>query len=118
MSAEVAKSTKKSTKIKIKSDVVLTESELKKKALKGTVTIKDVCSLSKATENFVIPADRNIYGVEFTRFILRNMENNQKLIDVGGQPQEAKVPDKNPDEARFVRYNLRKDILKLRTIGA
>jgi len=53
-----------------------------------------------ATNDFLIPADRNIYGIEFTRFILRNMDNNQTLIDVG-QPVDKKLPEKTNDEARF-----------------
>ena len=31
----------------------------------------------------MISADRNSFGLLFTRFILRNCENNQTLIDVG-----------------------------------
>ena len=69
-------------------------------ALAGTISIKDVCSLGCATSDFLIPADRNVYDIEFTRFILRNMENNQKLIDVG-QPTEKPHPQKTDDEARF-----------------
>ena len=69
-------------------------------AVDGKVTIKDVCSLNMATNDFLIPADRNIYGIEFTRFILRNMDNNQTLIDVG-QPVDKKLPEKTNDEARF-----------------
>lgn len=68
--------------------------------MEDTITIKDVCALTSATDAFLIPANKNIYDIEFTRFILRNMENNQKLIDVG-QPKDKRLPAKDPDEARF-----------------
>ena len=61
-----------------------------------------MCSLSCATEDFLIPSDRNIYNIEFTRFILRNIENNQTLIDVG-QPSNVQIAEQDCEAARFVK---------------
>ena len=57
--------------------------------------MEDVLALSTATEHFLIPLDRNIYEIEFTRFILRNMETNQVMIDIGKPPEE---PEQKPAE--------------------
>ncbi|CAG5096540.1 Oidioi.mRNA.OKI2018_I69.XSR.g14667.t1.cds [Oikopleura dioica] len=72
-----------------------------KKAKTENLTINDVSTLDHATSDFLISAERNVYGIMFTRFILRNMENNQTLIDVGIPKDETDLKYSDENASRF-----------------
>ena len=87
--------------------------------------------------DYLCSNESNVYGIEFTRFTLRNAETDTKLFEVA-KPSIAgyfniylyillDVEWKNEDEipkkadqnaARFVRYQFTSDFLRLKTVGA
>ena len=62
--------------------------------------------------DYLCEFDANTYGIEFTRFKVRNMENNSTLFEV------QKSPDKDEKPSRFVKYLFPPAFLELRTLGA
>lgn len=96
----------------------ITEEELLKKDF---VTPEDVLRLNKATENYLCSTDANIYGIDFTRFKIRDMESNTVLFEIakppGLDPAESADPS-DPNAGRFVRYHFTPEFLKLQKVGA
>ncbi|XP_071093976.1 protein unc-119 homolog B-like isoform X1 [Haliotis cracherodii] len=100
----------------------LTEEELLKR---DVVTPDDVLRLSKTTEKYLCPPEANVYGIDFTRFKLRDMESGTVLFEVAKPPPPEDVEDadldledSDPNAGRFVRYQFTPQFLKLRTVGA
>ena len=71
----------------------------------------------------------NVYGIEFTRFKIRDMDCGKTLFEIAkpddvefaGDEDEAigdEVVDDDPNAGRFVRYKFSPDFLKLNTVGA
>jgi len=102
----------------------ISEEELLKQDI---VSPNDVLRLGKCTDNYLCPPEANIYGIDFTRFKLRDIDSNQVLFEVAKpppapeqenqQPEEAD-PDEDPNSGRFVRYQFTSQFLKLKTVGA
>jgi len=93
----------------------------------GKTDIKpdDVLKLKVATESYLCEIKDNVYGIEFTRFKIRNMDTEHTLFEISKpSPEEmAKfLADSNnaqdPNAGRFVRYHFGEDFLHLKTIGA
>lgn len=89
------------------------------------VTPDDVLRLSKVTEKYLCPPEANIYGIDFTRFRLRDMETQTVLFEVAKPPPsgdgdnfEPEIDDTDPNAGRFVRYQFTPQFLKLKTVGA
>ena len=70
-----------------------------------------------------------MYGIEFTRFKIRDMDEGKTLfeiarpddLDIGGDEDEAigdEVIEDDPNAGRFVRYKFSPEFLKLHTVGA
>lgn len=65
----------------------------------------------------------NIYGIEFTRFKIRDMDDGTTLFEIA-KPEDCEEEtasvevDEDPNAGRFVRYKFNPDFLKLRTVGA
>ncbi|KAI8783289.1 protein unc-119 B-A [Biomphalaria glabrata] len=129
MSSEAKTSSKKKEgflrrQAKSKCDPI-TEEELLKK---DVVTPDDVLRLSKCTDKYLCPPEANIYGIDFTRFKLRDIDSNQVLFEVAKpapnyeneEEEEEKLPepDEDPNSGRFVRYQFTPQFLKLKTVGA
>ncbi|KAL8621517.1 hypothetical protein ACOMHN_026189 [Nucella lapillus] len=100
----------------------ITEEELLQKDI---VTPDDVLRLTKGTEKYLCPPEANVYGIDFTRFRLRDMESQTVLFEVAKPPpsadsedQEQEVEDLDPNAGRFVRYQFTPQFLKLKTVGA
>ncbi|XP_071093977.1 protein unc-119 homolog B-like isoform X2 [Haliotis cracherodii] len=99
----------------------LTEEELLKR---DVVTPDDVLRLSKTTEKYLCPPEANVYGIDFTRFKLRDMESGTVLFEVAKPPPpdvedaDLDLEDSDPNAGRFVRYQFTPQFLKLRTVGA
>ncbi|XP_048257241.1 protein unc-119 homolog B-like isoform X2 [Haliotis rufescens] len=99
----------------------LTEEELLKR---DVVTPDDVLRLSKTTEKYLCPPEANVYGIDFTRFKLRDMESGTVLFEVAkppppdGEDADLDLEDSDPNAGRFVRYQFTPQFLKLRTVGA
>ncbi|KAK3745353.1 hypothetical protein RRG08_045072 [Elysia crispata] len=109
---------------KSKTDYISEEELLKK----DSVTPDDVLRLGKSTEKYLCPPEANIYGIDFTRFKLRDIDSNQVLFEVAKPPPsydaedqeepEVSDPDEDPNAGRFVRYQFTPQFLKLKTVGA
>ncbi|KAH9492172.1 hypothetical protein Btru_026485 [Bulinus truncatus] len=128
MSSEAKTSSKKKEgflrrQAKSKIDPIAEEELLKK----DVVTPDDVLRLSKCTEKYLCPPEANIYGIDFTRFKLRDIDSNQVLFEVAkpaptydNEEEEENLPepDEDPNSGRFVRYQFTPQFLKLKTVGA
>jgi len=129
MSSDTKQTTKKKEgflrrQVKSKSETI-TEEELLKK---DTITPDDVLRLGRSTENYLCPPEANIYGIDFTRFKLRDIDSNQVLFEVAKPPPtydaeenpepETSDADEDPNSGRFVRYQFTPHFLKLKTVGA
>lgn len=100
----------------------ITEEELLQKDI---VTPDDVLRLSKTTEKYLCPPEANIFGIDFTRFRLRDMETQTVLFEVAkpppatdGEEFEQEIDDSDPNAGRFVRYQFTPQFLRLKTVGA
>ncbi|XP_076453259.1 protein unc-119 homolog B-like [Babylonia areolata] len=100
----------------------VTEDELLKK---DCVTPDDVLRLTKATEKYLCPPEANVYGIDFTRFRLRDMDTQTVLFEVAKPPPSADgedldqdLEDLDPNAGRFVRYQFTPQFLRLKTVGA
>lgn len=99
----------------------VTEEELLKK---DAVTPEEVLRLNKITEKYLCSPDANIYGIDFTRFKLRDMESGAVLFEVAKPPppedgeSDTEPEDIDPHAGRFVRYQFTPQFLKLKTVGA
>lgn len=100
----------------------ITEEELLKKEF---ITPDEVLRLNKITEKYLCPPEANIYGIDFTRFRLRDLDTQTVLFEVakphpsaGGEELEQEMEDADPNAGRFVRYQFTPQFLKLKTVGA
>ncbi|XP_005100457.1 protein unc-119 homolog B isoform X2 [Aplysia californica] len=109
---------------KSKTDVVSEEELLKK----DIISPDDVLRLGRSTEKYLCPPEANVYGIDFTRFKLRDIESNQVLFEVAKPPHSYELeeneepdlpePEEDPNSGRFVRYQFTPQFLKLKTVGA
>ncbi|XP_052073888.1 protein unc-119 homolog B-A-like [Mytilus californianus] len=98
----------------------ISEDELLKK---NSVCPDDVLGLCKITDNYLCPPEANIYGIDFTRFKLRDMDSGSVIFEVAKPPPAEEDEDVDPDEidpnaGRFVRYQFTPQFLRLKTVGA
>ncbi|CAG2230861.1 protein unc-119 homolog B-A-like [Mytilus galloprovincialis] len=98
----------------------ISEDELLKK---NSVSPDDVLGLTKITDNYLCPPEANIYGIDFTRFKLRDMDSGSVIFEVAKPPPAEEDEDVDPDEidpnaGRFVRYQFTPQFLRLKTVGA
>ena len=81
--------------------------------------------------DYLCDRQANVYGIEFTRFKIRDMDGGKTLfeiakpddfqLDEGDEEDEAigdEVQQDDPNAGRFVRYKFTPDFLKLHTVGA
>lgn len=98
-----------------------TEEDLLKKK---NILPEDVLKLKSITKDYLCTVKDNVYGIEFTRFKIRNMESEQTLFEISKpSPEEmaqliAESNTVDPNAGRFVRYHFNAEFLKLKTIGA
>lgn len=64
---------------------------------------------------YLCPVEANKYGIEFTRFKIRDMDTEAVLFEVHKQTDSNSSP---ADAPRFVRYQFPPEFLHLKTIGA
>ena len=78
-----------------------------------SITPDSVLKLNKITENYLCSPQANIYGIDFTRFKIRDVDSNTTLFEIakpptldeeGGQPQENDDEVQDVSSGRFVRY--------------
>lgn len=107
---------KKKSKESVKNPV--TETEL---LSKSKVCPDDVLRLTSATENYLCAVDQNVYGIEFTRFRIRDMDSDRVLFEIAKPDDEEAIElmdSSDPNAGRFVRYCFSPGFLELKTIGA
>ena len=73
--------------------------------------------------DYLCRLEDNSYGIEFTRFRIRDMGTGTMLFEVGKPPggggsAEDTPTDDDPNAGRYVRYEFPPQFLKLRQIGA
>lgn len=98
----------------------LTESDLLSKLSDGkSLRPEDVLRLNKVTESYLCKPEANIYGIDFTRFKIRDMESGSVLFEIAKPPGQLPTTDPHdPNVGRFVRYQFTAEFLKLRHVGA
>ncbi len=79
-----------------------------------TITPKDALQFKTATEDFLCPLDANVYGLEFGKFSIRDMQTNTVLYSV--EPVEG-APAMVDDHSRLIHYRFHRDFLRLKTIS-
>ncbi|XP_062508962.1 protein unc-119 homolog B-like [Corticium candelabrum] len=95
----------------------VTEDDLLKKE---TISPEDVSKLNRMTKNYLCRREDNVYGVEFTRFKIRDMGNGEQLFEVA-KPPDGDVDKPSPDDpnaGRYVQYEFPPDFLRLKQVGA
>ena len=81
-----------------------------------SITPAEVLKFNNPTESFLCPLDANIYGISFGKFVIRNVQTNDILLNI--EPEEGIVPEPiESDEMRTIRYSFPKDFLKIGQIG-
>ncbi|KAK6190848.1 hypothetical protein SNE40_002625 [Patella caerulea] len=94
---------------------------------KDHVSPDDVLRLNKVTEKYLCPTEANVYGIDFTRFKLRDLDTGTVLFEVAKPPPSEEgedgdvdqcIDDGDPNAGRFVRYQFTSHFLKLKTVGA
>lgn len=102
----------------------ITEDELIGKEVKP----EDVLTLSSATLTFLCSPKDNVFGIDFTRFKIRDMDSGQTLFEIAKPPPSAHsevAPESDhieeisdPNAGRTVRYQFTPQFLRLKTVGA
>ncbi|CAG5114565.1 unnamed protein product [Candidula unifasciata] len=97
----------------------VTEEELLKKDF---ISPDDVLRLGRSTENYLCPPEANIYGIDFTRFKLRDIDSNQVLFEVAKPPPpcdaEEEEEEEDPNSGRYAHYHFTPRFLQLKNVGA
>ena len=67
--------------------------------------------LKHITEDYLCPPQANTYGIDFTRFKIRDVDSNTTLFEIAKPPNTGEETQDNNDEetqdlnaGRFVRY--------------
>jgi hypothetical protein len=86
------------------------------------ITAEQVLQLNAPTSGFLCSLAHNVYGIEFLKFTIRDMETNAVVFDVerereGPIPPEAITPELEV-AARSIRYRFKPDFLRYKTVGA
>ena len=92
----------------------MTEEEL---LAKGEVTPDDVLALKNITHTYLCPQYANTYGIDFTRFKIRDMETNTVLFEISKPPNmdnhvNVDTSSTDPNAGRFVRYHFTPEFLR------
>lgn len=98
----------------------LTEEEV---FAKDVIQGADVLKLGGPTKSYLCSLDANVYGIDFTRFKIRNMDTGTVLFEIMKPELVQEVDTQSEDDAdtnsgRFVRYQFTPQFLKLGTVGA
>ena len=74
-----------------------------------SVTPSQVLRLTSITEDYLCAPEDNIYGIDFSRFKIRDLNTKTTLFEIAKPPSSGNedirdVPDADPNAGRFVRY--------------
>ena len=83
---------------------------------KDYVSPDDVLALNKITEAYLCSPDANKFGIDFTRFKIRDMETNTVLFEISKPPHlnedNSNSDSSDPNAGRFVRYHFTPEFLR------
>merc|ERR1711944_272961 len=83
---------------------------------KDSISPEDVLSLNKITDTYLCSPDANQFGIDFTRFKIRDMETNTVLFEISKPPNINEDNSNNdtsdPNAGRFVRYHFTPEFLR------
>ena len=87
------------------------------------VTPSQVLKLTSITEDYLCAPEDNIYGIDFTRFKIRDLDTKETLFEISKPPakdgnEDVDSADTDPNAGRFVRYQFTPQFLKLKNVGA
>lgn len=87
------------------------------------VTPAQVLKLTSITEDYLCAPEDNVYGIDFTRFKIRDLDTKETLFEIAKPPSKGgeadiDIQDVDPNAGRFVRYQFTPQFLKLRNVGA
>lgn len=69
--------------------------------------------------DYLCPREANVYGIDFTKFKIRDMSTDTVLFEVEKDDNPDAQPDPNdPSAGRYIRYKFPAAFLDLTTIGA
>ena len=88
-----------------------------------SVTPSQVLKLTSITEDYLCSPEDNIYGIDFTRFKIRDLDTKETLFEIAKPPakdgnEDIDSNDIDPNAGRFVRYQFTPQFLKLKNVGA
>ena len=76
-----------------------------------TISPSHVLRLARVTEDYLCPPEANVYGIDFTRFKIRDIDSKTTLFEIAKPPpgaqddeSEEDSEDVDPNAGRFVRY--------------
>lgn len=83
------------------------------------ITPEYVNSLTEPSEGFLCPLSANKYGINFTSFKIRSVEDgsDQVLFEVGKSGGDAAMPPPASDDDRFIQYHFGPAFLDFKCIG-
>ena len=83
---------------------------------KDVISPDDVLGLNKTTDTYLCSPDANQFGIDFTRFKIRDMETNTVLFEISKPPNINEDNSNNdtsdPNAGRFVRYHFTPEFLR------
>ena len=85
-----------------------------------TINAAHVLRLARVTEDYLCPPEANVYGIDFTRFKIRDIDSKTTLFEIAKPPPgaseeegEEDVEDVDPNAGRFVRYQFTPQVSKI-----
>jgi len=90
-----------------------------------TIRSSHVLRLNRVTEDYLCPPEANVYGIDFTRFKIRDIDTSTTLFEIAKpmgveqcEIRDGETEEIDPNAGRFVRYQFTPQFLKLKTVGA
>ena len=85
-----------------------------------TINAAHVLRLARVTEDYLCPPEANVYGIDFTRFKIRDIDSKTTLFEIAKPPPgatdeetEEDGEDVDPNAGRFVRYQFTPQVEKI-----
>ena len=74
----------------------------------------DVLALNKITDTYLCSPEANTFGIDFTRFKIRDMESSSVLFEIAKPPNmdNGGLDSADPNAGRFVRYHFTPEFLR------
>ena len=73
----------------------------------------EVLALQEVTEDYLCSPEDNVYGIDFTRFRIRDLDTRTTLFEIAkppGNSRDDRTYDIDPNAGRFVRYQFTSEV--------